>query len=226
MVTLGRDLEARELTAEFLVRAVDYSDSLLLRDELYSLFSAGNTFYIGEERQPGKRWLVECAEQWTPERVNHRTMTMEIPLICNSGLAESIGTTQDPFTFDADHWQFGQGLTADELIYTHTGTIFDIYNAGVRIDPRYMDLVIEYTGASNNLSIQNETTGNLWTYNSASKIGDTIKLDGVRSEKNGLTILRDTNKKLITLEPGWNGFRLSGTTGSFEIKFLFRFYYL
>jgi phage-related protein len=226
MVTLGRDLEARELTAEFLVRAADYSDSLLLRDELYSLFSAGNTFYIGEERQPGKRWLVECTEQWTPERVNPRTMTMEIPLICNSGLAESIGTTQDPFTFDADHWQFGQGLTANELIYTHTGTMFNIYNAGVKIDPRYMELAIEYKGASNGLNIKNETTCDSWAYNDTSNTGDTIKLDGVRSEKNGLTILRDTNKKLITLEPGWNGFRLSGTTGSFEIKFQFRFYYL
>jgi hypothetical protein len=226
VVNLGKDLQPRNIMAVFRVESVDYSDSLLLRDELYNLFSAGNTFYIGEDKQPGKRWLVECTEQWTPERVNHRTMTTEIPLICNSGLAESIGTTQDPFTFDAELWQFGQDLTAEELVYTHTGTIFDIYNAGVRIDPRYMDLVIEYTGASNNLNIKNETTGDLWTYNGASNSGDTIKLDGVRSEKNGLTILRDTNKKLISLNHGWNGFRLTGTSGSFQIKFTFRFHFL
>jgi hypothetical protein len=226
VVPLGKDLQSRNLIAVFRVASADYADSLLLRDELYSLFSAGNTFYIGEEKQPGKRWFVECTEQWTPERVNIRTMTMEIPLICLSGLAESIGTTQDPFTFDAELWQVGQGIVAEDLVYTHSSAMFNIYNAGVKLDPRYMSLVIEYKGASNNLTIKNETTGDEWKYTGASNSGDTIRLDGVRSEKNGLTILRNTNKKLITLNHSWNGFRLSGTSGSFQISFKFRFYYL
>lgn len=225
-ITLGKDLQPRPLEAEFLVTAEDYSDSLILRDALYSLFSKGNTFYIGEEYQPGKRWLVECTEPWAPERINPVNLLMNIPLRCNSGMAESIGTTQDPFTFDAELWQTGQGLTLDEVDYTHTSPIFNIYNAGIKIDPRYMELVITYKGASTNLSIKNETTGDEWKYTGTSYAGDTLKLDGVRSEKNGLSIFRDTNQRLITLAEGWNGFRLTGTSGSFEIRFSFRFYTL
>ncbi|MFS0820754.1 phage tail family protein [Bacillus sp. 1P02SD] len=225
-VTLGRNLSPRPLNAEFLVTAKDYADSLLLRDELFSLFSKGNQFYIGEVYQPGKRWFVECTTQWDPERLNTENMTIDIPLIAESGMAESVGTTLDPFTFDTNLWQIGQGLLADELKYNHSVGVFDIYNAGEKIDPRYMDLVIEYKGASTNLTIKNETTGDEWIYTGTSSSSDVIKLNGVRSEKNGLSIFRNTNKRLITLNPGWNGFRLTGTSGTFEISFKFRFYYL
>jgi len=226
MITLGKDLLPRDIVAEFKVSGVDYEDSLLVRDELYTIFSKGNMFYIGEAKQPGKRWLVECTEQWSPERLNIYTLTISIPLLAPSGTAESIGTTIDPFTFDEEVWQVGGGLLADEVHYTHTGAMFNIYNAGIKVDPRYMDLVIEYKGASSNLTIKNETTGDMWEYNGSSNVSDTIKLDGVRSEKNGLTILRDTNKRLISLAEGWNGFRLTGTQGSFTVTFKFRFHTL
>lgn len=224
-VPLGKDLSPKKLTAEFLVTAVDYQDSLLLRDELYQLFS--NPFYIGEEYQRGKRWEVECTEPWNPDRINHINSIISLPLLCEKGVAESVGTTLDPFTFDMEIWQVGQGLTADDMKYVHTSALFNIYNAGnVTVDPRYLDLLIEYKGASTNLTIKNETTGDEWAYTGASSASDVIRLEGIQSAKNNLSIFRDTNKKLITLFPGWNGFRLTGTSGSFEIKFKFRFHTL
>jgi hypothetical protein len=226
-IPLGRDLTPRNLIAEFLVTAKDYEDSLLLRDELYALFNKGSQFYIGEVKQPGKRWFVECTESWTPERLNSENLTIDIPLLAEKGVAESVGTTLDPFTFDAELWQIGQGLTTDELKYVHNSGVFNIFNAGNRpIDPRNMDIIIEYKGASTNLKIKNETTGEEWAYTGNSNSGDTIKLDGIRSTKNGLSIFRNTNKKLIALRPGWNGFKLSGISGTFEISFKFRVYYL
>lgn len=227
IIKLGKDLRPRHLTAEFKIDSNDYTDSLLLRDELYSLFSKGNFMYIGEKMQPGKRWHVECAEQWNPERINTNTMRTSIPFIAESGMAESVGTTLDPFTFDMEVWQAGQGLTSDDMKYVHNSTLFNIYNAGnVKVDPSNMELLIEYKGASSNLSIKNETTGDEWIYTGTSNSGDIIKLDGIRMTKNNLTIFRNTNKKLIKLTPGWNGFRLTGTSGSFEIKFQFRFHTL
>lgn len=224
-VSLGKDLLPRELTAEFMVSAVDYTDSLLLRDELYELFS--NPFYVGEEKQPGKRWVVECSEPWTPDRINHNTTALSLGLYAESGMAESVGTTLDPFSFDMETWQIGQGLTAEDMKYVHTSNLFNIYNAGNEtVDPANMELLIEYTGASTNLSIKNETTGDEWIYTGTSNSGDTIRLDGIQMTKNNLSIFRNTNKKLITLVPGWNGFRLTGTSGTFEIKFKFRFYTL
>lgn len=227
VISLGKDIRSRQLIAEFKVDAADYTDSLLLRDELYSLFSKGNFLYIGETNQPGKRWAVEVSEQWTPDRVNTRTMKTSIPLNSETGMAESVGTTLDPFTFDMEYWQIGQGLTSDDMKYVHNSNLFNIYNAGnVIVDPANMELLIEYTGASTNLSIKNETTGDEWIYTGTSNSGDTIKLDGIQMTKNNLSIFRNTNKKIITLIPGWNGFRLTGTSGSFEIKFKFRFHTL
>ncbi|WLR53548.1 phage tail family protein [Mesobacillus subterraneus] len=224
---LGKDLRPRYLTAEFKIDSNDYTDSLLLRDELYSLFSKGNFLYIGEKMQPGKRWHVECVEQWNPERINLNTMRTTIPFVAESGMAESVGTTLDPFTFDAEVWQVGQGLTSDDMKYVHNTNLFNIYNAGNEtVNPRNMELLIEYKGASTNLSIKNETTGDEWIYTGTSNSGDSLKLDGIQMTKNNLSIFRNTNKKLISLVPGWNGFRLSGTVGSFEIKFSFRFHYL
>jgi Phage tail protein len=145
-----------------------------------------------------------------------------------SPFAESIGTTLDPFTFDAELWQIGQGLTAEDgIVYTHSTSSFRIYNAGdVTIDPRVLPLKITFTGASTNLKITNTTTGDMWQYTGTTQAGDTITLDGVRSLKNGVSIFSATNRKLITIASGWNDFTITGASGSFTISFDFRFYYI
>lgn len=111
--------------------------------------------------------------------------------------------------------------------YTFTTTTFRVFNAGdIDIDPRVLPLKITFTGASTNLTITNQTTGDTWQYTGTTQTGDTITLDGVRSLKNGASIFRNTNRKLITIKPGWNKFIIEGTTGAFTISFDFRFYYL
>jgi hypothetical protein len=116
-------------------------------------------------------------------------------------------------------------MVTEKTIYTvRDATEFTLYNAGdVKVDPRQHELVIAYTGASTDLAIKNETTEEEWKYTGTSASGDTIRLDGVRSTKNNLSIFRDTNHKLISLAPGKNEFSLSGTSGNFEITFDFRF---
>ncbi|PFY60299.1 phage tail protein, partial [Bacillus toyonensis] len=48
----------------------------------------------------------------------------------------------------------------------------------------------------------------------------------VRSTKNSLSIVRDTNKKAISLKEGINDFEVTGAKGVFSISFDFRFQYL
>lgn len=218
VITLGRDLQPRPLTAEFKITSVDYEGSLVVRDEVYSLFSKGNTFYIGEEKQSAKRWLVECTEEWTPDRINTRTFITTIPLLADSGCAETVDTTLT--------MNFAQISNSPEIKYKYSTTAFEIFNDGIKVDPRYMSLVISYKGSSTNLKIKNLTTNEEWSYTGTTGNNDSIVLDGIRSTKNGLSILRDTNKKLITLTSGWNEFQLTGASGSFEISFDFRFYSL
>ena len=218
--------DGRKIRASFFMRAVDRQDFPLLRNEVFRIFSTKELFYFHEPNQK-RRWLVR-SNGFEIEKYPPRIGTFEIEFSSPSPYAESVGTTLDPFTFDAELWQIGQGLLeSDDLIYTHTTTSFRIYNAGdIDIDPRVLPLKITFTGASTNLTITNQTTGDVWRYTGTTTAGDTITLDGVRSLKNGSSIFGQTNRKLITLKSGWNDFTITGATGTFTISFDFRFYYL
>jgi hypothetical protein len=121
--------------------------------------------------------------------------------------------------------KWGELMVTEQTIYTiNNETEFTIYNVGDEtINPRQHALVVTFIGASTNLTITNSTTGEEWSYTGATTSTDVIRLDGVRSTKNSLTILRDTNRKLITLAEGANAFVIAGASGSFVLTFEFRF---
>lgn len=224
-IVIDKTLQPRQLTADFYMKAKDYTDSLLLRDVIHRQIGSGE-FYIAESKLPYKRWRVQFSDGYDMDRLSHQMQTFSVPLTVMSGLAESVGTTLDPLTFTREVWQVGQGLTLEEPKYSHNTTAFRIFNAGdVTIDPREMPLEIIYRGRSDGLEIKNNTTGDVWKYNGTTSDVENIFIENIRSLKNGNSIFKDTNKKLITLAPGWNDFTLSGTLGVFLISFEHRFYY-
>lgn len=225
-ILLGRDLEPRKITARFRVKAYDYEDALLIRDELYRLFA--ESVYIGEAKQPGKWWWARMIEGWTPVRVNPSTFKMEIPFHCEKGMAESVGSTSDLLTWEADKWQWGMGLSVDQFGYEKLATNrFNIHNAGsLPINPRSMPLIITLNGvASQFVEIINHTTGETFRYDGTLAASDVLVLNGLRTLKNSLTIYRQTNKKALTLAPGTNDIEVKGATVE-RIFFDFKFYYL
>ncbi|WP_404466537.1 phage tail family protein [Planococcus rifietoensis] len=224
-ILLGRDLEPREIEAPFFISAADYPDSLMLRDVLYQLFSEVD--YIGEVQQPGKWWKVRLVDEFKPERINPRTFRADIPFYCESGKAESLGSTGDALEWDVDKWQWGMGLTPEEYSYEHNTSRFFIYNAGaVEVNPRKMPLEISLTGiASDYVEIINHTTNDVFRYEGALNSSNTLKLTGIRSLIDNLSVLRQTNKKLITLAPGANDIEVKGVDVE-RIFFEFKFYYL
>ncbi|WP_242264875.1 phage tail family protein [Bacillus cereus group sp. BfR-BA-01422] len=227
-IDFGTVYEPRKINCSFYLKAYDMWDYALLRDEVFKIFDSRQPFYIIDARNPGKRWRVKCNGSYDIEQQRMYGF-FDIEFISFSSFAESIGTTMDDFTFDGDLWQIGQGLIAEDTKYHHTTTSFRIYNAGdVTIDPRSMPLKIKYKGKSNNLTIKNNTTGDLWSYNGVTTtLNDVITLDGVKAYRNVLgSIFKNTNWGLITLKPGWNDFVLTGATDAFEVEFDFRFYYL
>lgn len=226
-VDLGTNYDGRIIRSVITIISVDNNDYPLLRNEMFRLFDSRESFYIISDEEPGKRYKVKYNSPFSLSRL-FSTGQFNIEFISPSTYAESIGTTQDEFNFENELWQIGQGLIeSDDLIYTHSSTVFRIYNAGDKtVDPRELPLVIEYKGTSTNLEINNTTTGDIWSYTGSSIVEDVIKLDGVRSTKNDQSIFGATNRKLIRLAPGWNDFTLNGTGEGFEIKFDFRFYYL
>jgi hypothetical protein len=223
---LGTEYDGRKIRTKLTMFAFDNPDFSLLRDELFKVFDSRESFYLLPKEVPGKRILVKCESPYSIERAGSFG---EFDIVFSSGSAyfESVGTTLDPKTFDSEKWQTGQGLSLDETMYTHSGTSFQIYNAadGVTIDPREIPLLITFKGTSSNLQIKNTTTGDTWIYTGTTTASDTIKLDGVRSTKNNASIFGDTNRKLITIAPGYNDFQIVGAS-SFTISFDFRFYTL
>ena len=89
-----------------------------------------------------------------------------------------------------------------------------------------MDLIIRFSGQSENLRIENFRTGEVWQYFGTTDESDILVISGIRSLKNNFGIVRDTNRRLITLAPGDNEFQVSGNIGDFTISFEFRFPYL
>lgn len=227
-IDLGSYYNPRMIPASFFARALDNADYPLMRNEVFKLLQSKQSYYVTSSDMPGIRWKVKSEQTIDLERIAN-TGVFGVNFKSFSPYAESIGTTLDPLTFDAELWQMGQGLTTEEPEYTHTTSSFSIYNAGdEEINPRipHTPVTIEFMGASTNLSIKNITTGDEWKYTGATYDLDTIKLDGIRSTKNNLSIFRDTNRKLITLDKGWNEFKVTGATGSFTISFDFRHYYI
>ncbi|MDF2902364.1 MAG: p16 [Bacillus sp. (in: firmicutes)] len=226
-VDLETTFEGRSLKAFFKLQGNDSTDYTLIRNLVYKLFDGKTYFYVIDEKEKGKRWKVKSAAKYDLERINPNTGRFEIDFISPSPYAESIGTTLDSLTFDEEKWQIGQGLNEEPLVYIHNSSTFSVFNAGdIAIDPRKAPLKITYKGASNNLAIKNNTTGDEWSYTGLSVVEDAVELDGIRSLKNGQSIFGQTNYKLITIAPGWNDFIITGASDPFEVTFDFRFYYI
>ncbi|EJQ77816.1 phage tail family protein [Bacillus toyonensis] len=225
-IDLGATIGTRKLKAVCKVSARDMYDIALLRNEIFQLFQSKEAFYLIDKREMGKRWLVRV-DPYTISTLRYARSEVTLQFTAAFPFAESIGTTLTPLDIDLGLWQIGQGLTFEEPKYVHSTSTFRIYNAGnVSLNPRRMPLLITFKGASTNLKIKNKTTGDEWSYTGNTSVNDTIRLDQVRFTKNSLSIVRDTNKKLITLNSGFNDFEITGATGAFSISFDFRFYYL
>ena len=145
--------------------------------------------------------------------------------------AESIGTTalidENGVSVNDALWGYGMGIISNDESqqYTHTSGTFRIYNAGnMLVHPFQQDLRIEISGVTGkNFEMRNVTTGDVFKVMNELKSSDVVNLDGPEIKINGLQALRKTNRKYISLAPGWNEFRLNRTA---KTKFDFRYYYV
>lgn len=196
-----------------------FENYALKRDEVFRILDSRQPFYLIESRNPYKRWKVKIDANFTPEQFRNLGM-FEVNCISASSFAESLGSTLHP----SEHFQTRTGGPVE---YSFNQPSFSVWNDGDEaINPRQHALKIEYKGASSNLVIRNITNGAEWQHNGSTIASDVILLDGVKSLKNGVSVFGQTNRKLITLDPGWNEFQLSGASGAYEISFDFVFLYI
>jgi len=223
----GTILKERKITSVISVEGWDDLDFDLLRDEIFLIFNPLEKFHIIRDLQKGKRMEVSVNNSYEIDYTTLEDGEFTIEFVIHSVFLESVGTTEDIFSFENALFQIGQGLVGDDLKYNHNTNTFRIFNAGaIEIDPRKLPMQIVFEGASNNLKISNKTTGDIWSYTGTTQATDRIILNRVKAEKNNTSIMANTNRKVIKLAKGWNDFVISGTTSDFLIKFIFRFYYL
>ncbi|MER3120794.1 phage tail family protein [Bacillus altitudinis] len=224
----GTTFSERKISASFSLTGQDIVDYGMRVAEVYGLFATDTDIEIVNSRFPGKVWRVKVTSAFTPEMVGTSTGKFDIEFTSALPFAYSLGSSLDPRTFDADKWQLGQGLLpADDVAYSFSTTKFKIYNAGdVTIDPAQdMPLLITYKGASSGLKLTNKTTKNTVFFSGTTNAADTMKFKELRILKNDSSVFSQTNRKYISLAPGWNDFELSGTSGTFTISFDFHFFY-
>src|SRR5699024_10380027 len=175
----------------------------------------------------GKRYKVRMASAFDIEQLFTYGMG-EIPFeTVGLPYAESIGTTADitgnVLKYSDELWSYGMGLLYDEEShkYIHAGTKFRIYNAGnVEVHPFEQYLKITIANATKGYKLTNTTTGDVFEYTGTAS--RRIVLNGPNVTVNSLQALRDTNRKFLTLAPGWNTFTQNQTR---EVEFDTRFYY-
>ncbi|MFJ7951277.1 distal tail protein Dit [Lysinibacillus sp. NPDC096418] len=218
----------RTITAKFMYKAFDYHDFKLFVADINALFARKEFFYIIFEAEPGKRWKVRLANSYQPNELLRKVGELDIQFICENIYAESVPTTLDLKEWDIDKWAWGMGFDWDEdLAYSYSSNSFTVKNYGnVAIDPRRHELEIVLKGIfDNSITITNGTTGESYTFSGSLYSTDTLVLKDVQSFKNGTSVFKQTNKKLITLSVGDNNFWISGGTVH-SIVFNFRFLYL
>ncbi|MGG1594912.1 phage tail family protein [Terribacillus saccharophilus] len=229
-IDAGTTFAGRTMRADLYYSAYDEYDFLLRRNMVFRVFDSQEPFYLYESRLPDRRWLVKLASKYSVERQRIYGF-FQVEFVSPSPYAESIGLPSDDITFDGT-WEFGMGIPLGDFSYDHSHGAFSIWNLGdVTIDSRnYTEnltpLTIQCIGSSNNLTITNRTTGDLWRYNGTTTESDVITIEGDRSRKNGVSIYGKTNRARLRLAPGENLINVSGTLGRFRTIWDFRFLYI
>lgn len=214
----------RTIPVDFAFVAKGIYDYYLLRDEVNALFTRGEPFYIIFKREPYKRWFVKVEEQFLlPPSPFGGQFTIKFRTVLK--YAESIVTTLYSKEWDADVWWWGSGIEWDEpLSYRFTTNKFTVMNLGTApLEPEVMPMrIVIKANVGSVFRLINLTNFSEYQYNGPLTSNDTLIIDGVMSHKNGVSVFRDTNKKLIYLNPGPNVFEVTGGT-VISVDFDFRF---
>lgn len=215
--------DSRKLQATFFIDTANANNEFAqMRSEIFRWFAGKELYYLADSNEPGKRWKVR-SDDFSVEQITASNGKFVVNFISPTPYAESVSSTLNPSAV----MQVKQENFNDPPVqYEFSTANFSIWNDGdVSVNPRQQDLTITFTGASTNLSIKNVTTGDEWALTGDTIAGDVIKLDGIRSTKNNVSVFGDTNRQLLTLARGRNNFEITGST-DFTISFDFRFYYL
>ncbi len=181
-----------------------------------------DNFFVG-----GKRYKVRLAGSFDIDQAYHYGFGELVLETTDLPFAESIGTTADiereGISAIQARWGFGMGLQAvdESLKYEHSTTAFRIFNAGnIAVNPFEHEMKITVEGVSNGYELENLTTGDVFKVTES--LSGRLEINGATITNNGLQAFRKTNRRFITLAPGWNYIRQNR---AIKTAWDFRYYY-
>lgn len=205
-IHLSTFLKERSIIASLQFEILDGTSITAYNRRLSSLFNPLEQYYLVMDEDPSIRYGVRVNTGFDIDEISWEDGKFEIGFIMFNPLRESINLVNKRYAVPT----------------------FTFKNEGNRtIDPRKQnETEITFKGASTNLTITNNSTGDVWKYNGSTASNDIIQLKGIQAFKNGTSIFGQTNKKLLTIAVGNNEFTVSGASGDFELSISTRFYFL
>lgn len=222
-------LNLRTISIELLYDTDNIYDFYFLRDQMSFLFVRSEPYYIIFKREPYKRYLVKLADGFSIEpKPNMNSFTVNF--VTQKIYAESIfRTTQLTKEWDNGQYSWDSGIDWDSgpPQYVFNANEFTVNNYGNKtIDPREDYFIVLIRGNFNNfIRIRNLDTGDLYEYYRNLNDSIELRLDGIRTLRDGQSDFASTNRNLITLRPGINRFSIEGgqiTSAVFDFRFLYK----
>lgn len=210
------------------VFATDTYDVVLQRQRLFDIFESNEDFYVYDIRQSALRWRVRSEQQPFAFYENYYLGgDISFNLICADGYAESVATSQTPFTYETESWEIGMNIpNGEDLHYSFSTPSFQVRNlSSIPILATERPYKIIFKGVAAGLHIKNTTTDQEFIFNKAIGSGDEFYLFGAWPFLNGSACYSDGNHQFIDLVKGINSFEISGYQQIDEISIDTHFYY-
>lgn len=229
------------LLEEQLAEIFDFAEDFYIYRQVsrpYEFELPGQTSFTSSK--DALEWTPHLYKRWKVERINNDAIewdgtkgkrviefeTSDLPYGETPFTSLELADSSKEWGNDMLAWGLGFDWVNDLPEYSFASNNFTVKNIGnIKIDPRHMPLKIELKGTfANYVQIENQTTGDTFRLNTALSAGQTLVLNGVDYLRNGLSVTKDTNKKLITLAKGENQFVVTGgLVSSFTIETPFYF---
>lgn len=218
-----------KLILRFVYRGSSINDYHLFKDRLRKYIYQREAYFVVHSDMPGRKYAV-VPESTNIENIYSRNGKFEITFTVVKGYSESLKDTSD-FDLLSDHWQFDNGLEADDDIkYIHHTRKFEIYNGStdtISPVPHRHKLIIKMNiDAPSGFTLTNKTTGDVFQYKKKINKGQTLILDDIYPYIKNKRVGTDTNWRFITLAKGFNQFEVDGEEVKVDkISFTFNFVY-
>lgn len=209
----------RPISCEFLIHDEDARN--ILR-KVHRFFSKGEPIYIRYSLNIDFRYVCQV-QSIAHEKLNNKITKIKIDFLCQNPTKESVKVFEFEYPtkvrrFDGT-WRFDGTYKFDADI--KIPFYFD-GDSDVDLDPRAYFLELEFEGSSKDLIITNETTGDTFKHFGKTTLGDKLLITSSKTLLNGVSILRETNKALISFVVGENAIKVSNFSGLFKLTIRFR----